>query len=238
MSAGRKWLTRTVAASAVGSAVAIFAVTRTWAVQVQAQPAPQAPLTLTRTGVHFVPWLSALGLVGLAGTGALLATRGRWRSLVGALIALCGVGVAAGGVYGLVSVDRVRAGWPLLCVPAGLLLAAGGALAAARGADWPALGERYERTAVPRPAGAPVARRRDVAMQDATRHHDEGRYDDGRYDDGRYDDGRYDDGRYDEGRYDEGDDSEEAPVQVERSGPSPSEIAMWDALDRGEDPSQ
>jgi len=42
--------------------------------------------------------------------------------------------------------------------------------------------------------------------------------------------------------YDDYDDedfeSEEAPVHVERSGPSPSEIAMWDALDRGEDPSR
>lgn len=34
------------------------------------------------------------------------------------------------------------------------------------------------------------------------------------------------------------DEFEEAPAHVERSGPSPSEIAMWDALDRGEDPSQ
>jgi hypothetical protein len=202
MNAGRAWLTRTVATCAVGSAVSIFAVTRTWALEVQAQPAPQAPLQLSRTGVHYAPWLSALGLVGLAGTGALLATRGRWRQLVGMVIALSGLGIVIGGLVGLVGVDRVRSLWPLLCVPAGLLLAAGGALATARGADWPALGERYERAVVPRPARAPVAR----LLPDADGYDEFG--------------------------------PEERPAQVERSGPSPSEIAMWDALDRGEDPSR
>jgi hypothetical protein len=205
MSAGRAWLARTVAACAVGAAVSIFAATRTWAVEVQVQPAPQAPLTLSRSGAHFVPWLSALGLVGLAGTGALLATRGRWRSLVGVVIALSGLGVVAGGVYGLLGVDGVRAGWPLLCVPAGLVLAAGGALAAARGADWPALGERYERAAAP--GVVPRSARRPAPAAEPKRADDRGA-------------------------------PEEKPAQAEPSGPSPSEIAMWDALDRGEDPSQ
>jgi hypothetical protein len=202
MTAGRAWLTRTVAACAVGAAVSIFAVTRTWAIEIQAQPAPQAPLQFSRSGGHYVPWLSALSLVGLAGTGALLATRGRGRSLVGGLIALAGIGVLAGGIVGLVSVDNIRVQWPLLCVPAGLLLTAGGALAAARGADWPALGERYQRAA-PRPAPTPTPA----------------------------DDDEPDD-------FDDDFPPEEAPAQVERSGPSPSEIAMWDALDRGEDPSR
>ncbi len=220
MSAGRATLTRTVAACALGSAVSVFAATRTWAVQVQAQPAPLGPLHVTRAGSYFVPWLSALGLVGLAGTGALLATRGRWRSGVGVLIALAGLGILAGGVYGLASIDGVRVGWPLLCIPAGLLLAAGGAMAAARSTDWPAMGARYERrpTGSSRSAPAPSSRTDDRAVAN-----------------GRGQAGDHDDDDLDGDGLEE---VEEAPAHVERSGPSPSEIAMWDALDRGEDPSQ
>jgi len=189
MITGRAALTRTVAGCAIGSAVSIFAVTRTWAVQVQARPAPLSPAHLARPGTYFVPWLSALALVGLAGTGALLATRGRWRAVVGLVVLIAGAGVAVGGVYGLVAVDGVRIAWPLLCIPAGLLLAAGGGFAIARGGSWPAMGARYERAPAPPTPSGPAQ-------------------------------------------------PEQKPAGVERSGPSPSEIAMWDALDRGEDPSQ
>jgi hypothetical protein len=185
MSTARDVLTRTVGACALGSAVSLFAVTRTWAVQVQARPLPLGPAHVSRSGTWFVPWLSALALVGLAGTGALLATRGRWRAVVGMVLLLAGLGVVAGGVYGLAAVDGVRVVWPLLCVPAGALLAAGGVYATARGSALPAMGARYERQ-VPSGATEPP----------------------------------------------------QATADVERSGPSPSEIAMWDALDRGEDPSQ
>jgi len=191
MISGRAALTRTVAGCAIGSAVSIFAVTRTWAVQLQTRAAPLGPAHLARPGTYFVPWVSALALVGLAGTGALLATRGRWRAVVGLVVLVAGLGVAAGGVYGLVAIDGVRVIWPLLCAPAGLLLAAGGGVAVARGGGWPAMGARYER----RPAQPALTQPGPTQP-------------------------------------------EERPAGVERSGPSPSEIAMWDALDRGEDPSQ
>ena len=66
---------------------------------------------------------TAVGLAGLAGAGALVAVKGLARRVAG--LALVGVG--------LVSL------WP------GLAFAAAGALAAARGQCWPALGARYER---------------------------------------------------------------------------------------------
>jgi Tryptophan-associated transmembrane protein (Trp_oprn_chp) len=220
---GRAALTRAVACCAVGSAVSIFAVTRTWAVQVQTRPAPLSPLHVSRSGTYFVPLLSALALVGLAGTGALLATRGRWRRVVGVVIAIAGLGVLAAAVDGLVTVDGVRVLWPLLCVPAGLLLVAGGGWAAAQGAQWPAMGARYER--------GPAARRAATVPDHdhGHRHEHEAHACAAGHEDAHGDD--FDDD------YD-GDIEEQTPSPVERSGPSPSEIAMWDALDRGEDPSR
>ncbi|HKS98852.1 MAG TPA: Trp biosynthesis-associated membrane protein, partial [Rugosimonospora sp.] len=95
-----------------------------------------------------------------------------------------GLGVAAGGGYGLASVAGVRVAWPVLCLPAGMLVAAAGMFAAVRGRSWPALGARYER-----PRAVPQI----SAVEED---------------------------------------------QVQRIGPSPSDVAMWDALDRGEDPSR
>jgi hypothetical protein len=181
-------LATSVLACVVGALLALLAVTRTWAVQMQAQPTPLPDLEVTRTGAAEAPWLSALALVALAGAGALLATRGGLRSVIGMLVVLAGVGIAAGGVYGLAAVPGVRAWWPALCLPAGIVAAAGGALAVARGRTWPAMGARYERPGPVR-GGPPPA-------------------------------------------------SEPTEDQVQRIGPSPSDVAMWDALDRGEDPSR
>ena len=131
-----------------GAGLALFAATRTWSVEITTRPAPLSPLRDVRTGGGLLPWLPALALVGLAAAGALLATRGVGRRLVGGLLALVGLGVVAGG--------GVRPGWspagatrvwsrPLLCVLGGLLVAAAGAITAARGHTWPAMGARYER---------------------------------------------------------------------------------------------
>ncbi len=97
-------------------------------------------------------------------------------------LAFAGLGLAAGGGYGLTRVTGASPFWPLLCVPVGLLIAAAGAYAAVRGRSWPAMGVRYER-----PQRVPLSPAED---------------------------------------------------QVQRIGPSPSDVAMWDALDRGEDPSR
>ncbi|MFC8619195.1 Trp biosynthesis-associated membrane protein [Micromonospora purpureochromogenes] len=152
---GRRELTYAVLLSLAGAGLACWAATRTWSVEVT----PRGSLPSARqghTGADLLPWLSALALVGLAGGGAVLATRGRVRRLLGGLLALLGAAVAAGGGYGLVAAfdGEVSRQWPALCLLGGVLAALGGALTAARGQRWPAMGARYERSGTEAPAGA------------------------------------------------------------------------------------
>jgi uncharacterized membrane protein (TIGR02234 family) len=88
-------------------------------------------------------WLSAsrsapLALAVLAGAGALLATRGRARRLLG--LPVVGAGAAIAGV-----------GWPGASIVAALVVAVAGVLTALHGGRWPALGARYEAPGAPRP---------------------------------------------------------------------------------------
>lgn len=179
MRSARRALTTAVASCALGAALALLAASRTWTVEVTHQQAPETVLRTPRTGTALEPWLTALALVALAGAGALLATRGRSRGLVGAILVLSGLGVLAGGVDGLATVAHVTPGWPVLAVVGSLFIGYGGALAAVRGRAWPAMGSRYERPRAPRTP------------------------------------------------------AEDQPQFI---GPSASDVAMWDALDRGEDP--
>ncbi len=187
VSTGRRQLTVMVAACALGSGLALLAAGRQWAVTVQVRPAPLVAAHLSRTGAAIAPWLSALALVGLAGAGALLATRGGSRIAVGILIVLAGIGVAVAGGYALFAVAGVRPGWPLLCLPAGVLIGAAGVVTVRRGGTWPSMGGRYDRGDRLRSAGSvPPA----------------------------------------------------AAGSPQRGRPYPSDVAMWDALDRGEDPTR
>ncbi|WP_247685470.1 Trp biosynthesis-associated membrane protein [Micromonospora sp. C31] len=151
-------MTYAVLLCVAGAGLALWASTRTWAVELTARPTPLPPVRDARTGAGLLPWLPALALVGLAGGGAVLATRGRARRLLGGLLCGLGVAVAAGGGYGLVAAfdGEVARHWPAICLLGGVLATAGGLLTALRGRRWPAMGARYER----RPAGdsAPAAR--------------------------------------------------------------------------------
>ena len=134
-----------------GAGLAAYAVTRTWSVQVVQRPG-LSDLRTARTGVDVAPWVIGLALVGLAGTGALLATYGRVRRALGVLLALVGAGVAAGAIAGRAGLDVGAAGaggtvWPVLCVAGGLVIAAGGVTAVRRGHLWPRMSARYERPA-------------------------------------------------------------------------------------------
>lgn len=136
---------------AVGAGLALFAATRIWLVEVVSRPAPLPVLRQTRTGGELLPWLPPLALVGLAGTGAVLATRGVTRRLVGLLLLLIGLALAAGGGYGTTLLDgESHLLWPASCALGGLVAAGGGALTALGSRDWPSLGARYERRR-PRP---------------------------------------------------------------------------------------
>lgn len=160
---GRRELTYAVLLCLAGAGLAFWAATRTWSVELTARGS-LPPSRHVRTGADLLPWVSALALVALAGGGAVLATRGRVRRLLGGLLALLGLAVAAGGGYGLVAgfAGEVSRQWPALCLVGGVLAAAGGLFTALRGGGGPAMGARYERparSAEPPATGGPVAGR-------------------------------------------------------------------------------
>ncbi|WP_329102369.1 Trp biosynthesis-associated membrane protein [Micromonospora sp. NBC_01699] len=153
---GRRLLTYAVLLCLAGAGLALYAATRTWSVEITTRPEPLSALRDPHTGGELLPWLPALALVGLASAGALLASRGLGRRLVGGLLVLVGLGIAAGGGYGLTAPDRDETNllWPLLCGLGAVLVAAAGVLTVGRGHTWPAMGARYERV---RPGAAPTA---------------------------------------------------------------------------------
>src|SRR5215471_16169752 len=116
MTGTRPQLARVVLCCVLGACVSLFAATRTWVVRVQVRPDPLPAVHVSHPGTALVPWLSALALVALAGAGALLATRGWVRSLVGVAIVCAGAGIVAGGGYGLTLATGGHTGWPLACV--------------------------------------------------------------------------------------------------------------------------
>jgi hypothetical protein len=176
VSAGRRGLAFAVLAAVAGGGIGYFVTGRVWSETTVERVAPLLPETVHTTGRDLVPWAAAAAVVGIAGGLALLATRGRGRIAVAVLLALAGIGLAAGGLRGLVEADAV-VGWPLLCVAGGALVLVAGVLALARGRRWAAMGARYD---------APAARQTVAA----------------------------------------------------RTGPDAPPAALWDALDRGDDPTR
>lgn len=154
--AGRE-LAGVVATCVAGAGLTWYAAGRAWAVEVTDRPDPLPDIEVVHTGAQALPWLPALALVGLAGAGAVLATRGTARRLVGALLAVVGLTLAAGGLAALTGVvsptvsaaarTSTSAGWPAVAVLGAVLLLAGGLLTALRSSRWPSMGARYERPA-------------------------------------------------------------------------------------------
>ncbi|MFY1637571.1 Trp biosynthesis-associated membrane protein [Solwaraspora sp. WMMB335] len=164
---GRRGLVVSVAVCLAGSGLALYAAGRGWAVVNTERPTPLPDVVTVRTGAQLLPWLPAVALVGLAGAGAVLATRGWPRRLVGVLLAGAGAVLAAGSsafIAGMVAVDDSAAGtvrtvvsWPVAAAGGAVLLVAGGLSTILRSGPWPAMGARYERSAgrrrPDRPAG-------------------------------------------------------------------------------------
>lgn len=160
---------------AAGAGLVLLAAGRTWAT-VTADGAI-TPFTRELTGGDLGGAPGALGWAGLAGLAALFATRGRVRAAVGALIALFGVGIgyaaamsARGSHVAAEALDEsallklgadpsvhVNAWWTV-SVAGGVLLVAAGLVTLLRGARWPGMSARYERTgpAAPGPRRAPA----------------------------------------------------------------------------------
>ncbi|MBB2941564.1 putative membrane protein (TIGR02234 family) [Actinoplanes lutulentus] len=142
-----------VVACLAGAGLTLYAVTRVWSVQVEHRTG-LSDLRTEQTGAESQPWLIGLALVALAGTGALLATRGRVRRGLGVLLTLIGAGIVAGAALARLGLDAGDAGasaaiWPFLCVLGGAAVAVGGVLAARHGHLWSAMSSRYERSTAP-----------------------------------------------------------------------------------------
>ncbi len=107
------------------------------------------PVTTAATGSDVVPELLPLALVGLAGWAAAAATRGRWRRVIGVVLALGGLWLAGRAVLAALSPPDALAAalvrpaqavgdptrnlpGPALAVLGGVLLAVAGLLLAAR----------------------------------------------------------------------------------------------------------
>jgi hypothetical protein len=181
----RRQLAVVVLACAAGAVLALVAAARPWAVELAVRPAPLPDLRTERTGGDRYPWLPALAWVGLAGAGAVLATRGTVRRLLGGLLMLAGAGVVAGAAGGAGAGGSPV--WPVLAGLGGLAVVAAGAAAVLRGSRWPAMSARYER-----PASSPEPPTPEPAAP--------------------------------------------GPAVADREGPAARPELLWDALDRGEDP--
>ena len=147
----RRQLAVVVLVCAAASGLVLFAVTRVWLVETTPRPEPLGPLVQSHTGASLMPALPAMALVMLAGAGAILASRGIARQVIGGLIALAGVATA---VLALTSTTRpgISMAWLLVATVASLVGAAAGMVTVARGGDWPAMGSRYERRSKPTPS--------------------------------------------------------------------------------------
>ena len=177
MTSGRRGLTVAVALCLLGSLLVLATASAPWAEVVVLRGAVLPDTTVAVQGTDLVPGLRAVALAGLAGVLALVATRRTGRVVVGALVALCGVGVVALVVRVLGRLDRaavltervlalspvgVRADpaptpWPWLCLAGGVLLVATGMLVALRGRRWAEMSRRYDAPAARAPDPSPEA---------------------------------------------------------------------------------
>ena len=146
---GRNGLLAAVVLCLAGAGLTLFAVTRTWWTTLTRQPAPLPPVHTPHTGSSQLAWLVAVALVGLAGAGALLATRRSVRVIIGALLGLAGLVIVGGGIDGLRLAAGGRLAWPVLVLGGGVLVMVAGVQAMRYGPAWPAMGAKYEP-----PAGA------------------------------------------------------------------------------------
>jgi len=226
----------------MGAGLAIYAATRTWSLLVVGRPG-LPDLRTASSGADRAPWLVGLALVALAGAGALLATRGVPRRVLGGLLAGAGAGVVAGAVAARAGLDPGRAGpgatfWPVVCGLGGAAILAAGLAAAGQGHRWPVMSSRYERPAAPTGqadlggGSGPLATAGRGRGEGPDRADEPDRAERPDHEAGS-DREAGPDRRDGTGR--RGEDSGQPPDQRAAAAPVDTR-AVWDALDRGDDP--
>ncbi len=172
--AGRRSLGAALLLGAAGASIVLLAAGKTWSTGTAPSAGGTLPVHAAGKAVTALP--DALALVGLAALVAVFAVRRAGRVLVAVLLALCGAGTVttavsgaadtsalddaaarASGLTGTAAEHVAHTAWPWVAALGGLLLLAAGLLAVARGASWPAMSSRYDRTpraASRRPAAA------------------------------------------------------------------------------------
>lgn len=154
----RRALWTWVAVCVAGAALVLLAAGRDWFT------VTYGPRKVAVSAAELVPALGPAAWAALAAVVAVLATRGVWRRIVGAVMTLCGAGAMAWAWQGSragaaleVAARQIplaepgalhsapAAAWPLVAGAGGLLLACAGVVAAVRGAGWPGMSDRYER---------------------------------------------------------------------------------------------
>lgn len=137
----------------LGAVLLLVSTAGDWVTGVERQPEPLPDQDVSAGASDVASPVRALGLVVLAGVPALLATRGRGRTVLGALLVLAGVaaGAAAVGVLSDPAAalpagarDAALTARPLLAVGGGLVTALAGAVVTARGRRWATLSQRYD----------------------------------------------------------------------------------------------
>ncbi|NUU21608.1 MAG: TIGR02234 family membrane protein [Streptomycetaceae bacterium] len=144
-----------------GAALVLSLTGRVWAEGTAVAHDSRFAIDVTGSAVSKMP--TALGLLGLAAAVAVLATRGRGRQMVGALLVLAGAGIIVTAVSGAsdrsaldsvaatkAAVEGVHAAevthtfWPWVTALGGALILLGGLVVILRGRAWPGMGSRYE----------------------------------------------------------------------------------------------
>lgn len=173
-SSARRELAVACGALAIGAGAALGALSRTWVEITAARAAPLPAVHVSVTGRSLSPAAGALALVLLAGAVAVLATAGRARQALGAVLGLLSVALIWVAVSDATGVSDAQArrvlddrfsgiglagsfpvevsshvAWSWLCAAGGVLCLAGSIAVLARGGRWRAMAARYDRPAAP-----------------------------------------------------------------------------------------
>lgn len=163
----RRAYTTALSACLIGAALVIAAGGQPW-VHASLDRGVGAPIgSLDLIGRELAGPITGLGLVGLAGVAALVATRGWFRRAIGVLLDAVGIwaivvsiigrgsshiaAVVAHTSPGATVVDLQSTAWPWIGVAGGVLVSAAGAITVATGGRWSSMSGRYD---APRKAAA------------------------------------------------------------------------------------